>query len=165
MKYSWKRARSWTFDVCRSIENNWTCPSRKLATGVPVLVTPGRSLPMALNVNDPVGDGGWMTFSRSHRQSRPILNVWRPFSHVSESATWEPPGVKPGAVCGGEPSCVRPQMRKVGRVSGNFAEEGMPGMLRAAPADADNCAAVRPTLRRVSPMRTSFNTLDENMCW
>src|SRR6266850_1026282 len=106
MKYSWKRARSWIGDVCKSIENNWTWPSRKLASGVPVLGTPGRSLPIALNVNDPVGDGGWMTFKRSHRQSRPILNVWRPLSQGNESATSETPVLKSDAVFGGEPSCV-----------------------------------------------------------
>ena len=72
---------------------------------MPVLATPGRSLPSALNVNEPVGDGGWMTFSRSHRQSSPILNVWRPFSQVSESATSETLVLKSDAVFGGEPSC------------------------------------------------------------
>ena len=47
---------------------------------------PGRSLPTVLKANDPVGDGGWITLSRSHRQSSPIFMVWRPFSQVSESA-------------------------------------------------------------------------------
>ena len=36
---------------------------------------PGKSLPMALNVNDPVGDGGWITSRRSHRQSKPVFTV------------------------------------------------------------------------------------------
>ena len=72
---------------------------------MPVLATPGRSLPIALNVNEPVGDGGWITFSRSQRQSSPILIVWRPFSHVSESATSETLVLKFDAVFAGEPSC------------------------------------------------------------
>ena len=56
------------------MENVWTCPSRKLASGAPVFAVPGRSLPSWLKVNDPVGDGGWITFSRSHRQSKPGLD-------------------------------------------------------------------------------------------
>jgi len=63
-----------------------TCPSRKLANALPVFATPGRSLPTVLKTNDPVGHGGWITPSRSHRQSSPIFMVWRPFSQVSESA-------------------------------------------------------------------------------
>jgi hypothetical protein len=39
------------------------------------LATPGRSLPIALKENAPVGDGGWITFRRSHRQSKPIFSV------------------------------------------------------------------------------------------
>jgi hypothetical protein len=80
-------------------------PEKELASGVPVLATPGRSLPSALNANDPVGDGGWTTLSRSHRQSSPILIVWRPFSQVSESATCDTLVLKFDAVLGGEPSC------------------------------------------------------------
>src|SRR2546428_1624003 len=105
MKYSWKRARCWISDCCTSIEKFCTCPSRKLASGVPVLATPGRSLPSALNVNDPVGDGGWTTLSRTHRQSSPIFIAWRPLSHVSESATSDTLVLKFDAVLGGEPSC------------------------------------------------------------
>jgi hypothetical protein len=70
-----------------------------------VLATPGRSLPIALNVKEPVGDGGWTTFSRSHRKSSPALIVWRPFSQVNESATSVTPVAKSEAVLGGEPSC------------------------------------------------------------
>lgn len=60
---------------------------------------------MALKVNDPVGDGGWMTFNRSKRQSRPIFRVWRPFTQLSESATSETLVLKFDAVFAGEPSC------------------------------------------------------------
>ena len=35
-----------------------TCPSRKLAKGLPVPVTPGKSLPTVLNVKFPAGQGG-----------------------------------------------------------------------------------------------------------
>ena len=87
------------------MENSWTWPSRKLASGVPVFGVPGRSLPIALKVNDPVGDGGWTTFRRSHRQSSPILSVCRPFNQVSESATSDTLVLKSDAVFGGEPSC------------------------------------------------------------
>ena len=52
-----------------------TCPSRKLASGAPVLVRPGRLVKRLVKVNDPVGDGGWMTFSRSQRQSSPTFSV------------------------------------------------------------------------------------------
>ena len=41
MKYSWKCARFRICSCCRSIENFCTCPSRKLASGVPVLAVPG----------------------------------------------------------------------------------------------------------------------------
>src|SRR4051812_10351382 len=165
MKYSWNFARSWIWAFCRSIENSCTCPSRKLASGVPVLATPGRSLPTALNVNEPVGDGGWMTFKRSHLQSSPALIVWRPRTHVSESAASVTLVLKSDAVLGADPSCWYPPIKNVGSVLGNFAVDGMPGMLSAAPALVASCAADRPTVRRVSPMRTSFSRLDENMCW
>jgi len=52
---------------------------------------------------------------------------------------------------------------KVGSVFGKRAADGMPGMFGAEPADAASCAAVRPTVRRVSPTRTSFSTLAENV--
>ena len=87
------------------MENCWTCPSRKLASGVPVLATPGRSLKRLLKVNVPVGEGGCKTFSRSHRRSAPIFSVCRPFSHVSESAICVTLVPKSVAVFGGEPSC------------------------------------------------------------
>ena len=82
-----------------------TCPSRKLANALPVLATPGRSLPTVLKANDPVGDGGWITLSRSHRQSSPIFMVWRPFSQVSESAICVTLVLKSEAVLFGDPSC------------------------------------------------------------
>ena len=44
-KYSWKCARSWICVCWRSIEKSCTCPSRKLASWMPVVVFPGRSLP------------------------------------------------------------------------------------------------------------------------
>src|SRR6186713_3583255 len=104
-KYSWKRARSWIAEFCRSMENVWTCPSRKLASGAPVFVVPGRSLPSWLNVNDPVGDGGWTTFNRSHRQSKPAFTVWRPLTQVSVSAISLTLVLKSDAVLVGDPSC------------------------------------------------------------
>src|SRR5437879_13327756 len=116
MKYSWKRARSRIVDCCKSIENVWTWPSRKLASDVPVLATPGRSLNRLLNVNDPVGDGGWTTFSRSHRQSNPILSVWRPFSHVKESATSETLVSKCHAMFRGETHSVIGLVRRAAHV-------------------------------------------------
>ena len=70
-----------------------------------MLATPGRSVNRVLNVNDPVGDDGWITFSRSHRKSSPILSVWRPFNQVNESAISVTPVLKFDAVFGGEPSC------------------------------------------------------------
>ena len=82
-----------------------TCPSRKLAKALPVPATPGRSLPTVLKTNDPVGHGGWTTLSRSHRQSSPTFMVWRPFSHVSVSATWLTLVLKSEAVLLGDPSC------------------------------------------------------------
>src|SRR5262245_38187167 len=108
MKYSWNRARSRISDCCRSIEKLCTWPRRKLASGVPVLATFGRSLPSVVKVNDPVGEGGWITFSRSQRQSNPILNAWRPVSHVKESATSETLVLKFDAVFGDDPSCWNP---------------------------------------------------------
>ena len=104
-KYSWKCARFRIWSCCRSIENCCTWPSRKLANGVPVLAMPGRSVNRLLKVNEPVGDGGCMTFSRSQRRSAPSLNVCRPFSHVSESAIWVTLVPKSVAVFGGDPSC------------------------------------------------------------
>ena len=62
-------------------------------------------LPTVLNTNDPVGHGGWMTLSRSQRQSSPIFMVWRPFSHVSESAISVTPVLKSDAVLVGDPIC------------------------------------------------------------
>src|ERR1700730_17874688 len=127
------------------MENIWAWPSRKLASGLPpVLVVPGRSLPIALNVNVPVGDGGWMAFSRSHRQSIPIFSVWRPFTHVKESATSVTLVLKFDAVLAGEPSGVQPLMTNVGNVLGSWAVDGMPGILRADPAGAESWVAVRP---------------------
>src|SRR5215204_3845058 len=105
MKYSWDRARSWIWSFCRSIVNSCTCLSRKLANGVLVLGTPGRSLPSWLKVNEPVGDGGWMTLSRCQRQSSPILKVCAPFTYVSESAISVTLVPKCDAVFDGEPSC------------------------------------------------------------
>ena len=50
-----------------------------------MLVVPGRSVNRLLKVNDPVGDGGWMTLRRS--SGGPLeLELWRPFSHVNGSA-------------------------------------------------------------------------------
>ena len=82
-----------------------TCPSRKLANALPVFATPGRSLPTVLKANDPVGHGGWITLSRSQRQSSPIFMVWRPFSQVSESAICVTLVLKSEAVLFGDPSC------------------------------------------------------------
>ena len=82
-----------------------TCPSRKLANGLPVPVTPGRSLPTVLNVKVPVGHGGWITLSRSQRQSRPHLHGVAPFSQVSESAISVTLVLKFDAVLIGDPSC------------------------------------------------------------
>ena len=104
-KYSCTWARFRIGCCCRSIENCWTWPSRKLASGVPVPVTPGRSVNRLLNVNEPVGDGGWTTFRRDHRKSAPTLIVWRPASQVSVSASWVTLVPKSVAVFGGEPSC------------------------------------------------------------
>ncbi|PYR40183.1 MAG: hypothetical protein DMF93_11740 [Acidobacteria bacterium] len=72
---------------------------------MPVVDAPGRSLPIALKVNDPVGDGGCITSSRSHRQSRPAFSVWRPVVHVSASVISVTLVVKFEAVFGGDPSC------------------------------------------------------------
>ena len=66
---------------------------------------PGRSVNRLLKVNDPVGDGGCTTLSRSHRRSAPILIVCRPFSQVSESAISVTLVLKSDAVFGGDPSC------------------------------------------------------------
>ena len=82
-----------------------TCPSRKLANALPVFATPGRSLPTVVKANDPVGQGGWITLSRSQRQSSPIFMVCRPFSHVSESATSDTLVLKSEAVFVGDPIC------------------------------------------------------------
>src|SRR6185295_14247929 len=145
--------------------NVCTCPSRKLANAFPVFATPGKSLPTVVNANDPVGDGGWTTLSRSHRQSSPIFMVWRPFSQVSESAICVTLVLKSEAVLVGDPSCWYPFGAKVGRVLGNCAFDGMPGMLSVAPAGEDSDTALRWTDRRVSPTRTSFKTLVEKVCW
>src|SRR5450759_3562170 len=105
MKYSWKRARLRIGACWRSIEKLWTWPRRKLASPIPVFATPGRSEKRLLKVNDPVGDGGWTTFSRSQRQSSPIFTMCRPFSHVSESANSVTDVLKSETVFDGEPSC------------------------------------------------------------
>ena len=81
-----------------------TCPSRKLANALPVPATPGRSLPTVLKANDPVGEGGWTTLRRSHRQST-IFMVCRPFSQVSESAISVTLVLKFDWVFIGDPSC------------------------------------------------------------
>ena len=88
-----------------SIENCWTWPSRKLANGVPVFVTPGRSVNRLLNVKLPVGDGGWMTFSRSQRRSAPIFSTCFPFNHARVFAICVTLVLKSVAVFGGDPSC------------------------------------------------------------
>src|SRR5262245_571912 len=141
-----------------------TCPSRKLANAFPVFATPGRSLPTVVKINEPVGHGGWMTFNRSQRQSRPAFTVWRPFSHVSESATSVTPVLKSEAVLVGDPTCWYPAGAKVGKVLAKWASDGMPGMWRALPAGDASDTALRRTDRRVSPMRTSFSRLFENVC-
>ena len=64
-----------------------------------------RSVNRLLKVNEPVGDGGCTTFSRSQRRSAPILIVCRPFSHVSVSAICVTLVLKSVAVFGGDPSC------------------------------------------------------------
>ena len=87
------------------MEKVCTCPSRKLANGVPVLAVPGRSVNRLLNVNDPVGEGGWMTSSRYHRRSAPTLMVCLPLSHVSVSAISVTLVLKSRGGVGGEPSC------------------------------------------------------------
>ena len=51
-------------------------------------------------------------------------------------------------------------MRNVGSVLGNLAVEGMPGMFeRGSRRRRRAAAAVRPTVRRVSPMRSSFSSV------
>src|SRR5215510_8484960 len=101
--------------VCwRSMANVCTCPSRKLANALPVPVTPGRSLPTVVKLNEPVGHGGWITLSRSHRQSSPSFRLCRPFSHDSESATSVTLVLKSDAVFVGDPSCWYPLGEKVG---------------------------------------------------
>ena len=92
-------------DCWNEIAKFCTWPSRKLANGLPVPVTPGKSLPTVLNVKLPVGQGGWITLSRSQRQSRPIFTVCRPFSQVSESAICVTLVLKSDAVFIGDPSC------------------------------------------------------------
>src|SRR3954462_13719106 len=143
MKYSSTWARLRIGACCASIENCCTCPSRKLASGIPVLATPGRSVNRLLNVNDPVGDGGWITFSRSHRRSAPNLNECRPVSHVNESAICVTLVLKSDAVFAGEPSCWWPEMRMVGNVFGNCAFDGMPGSPRTDEGGPSRVAALR----------------------
>ena len=118
-----------------------------------------------VKAKNPVGQGGWITFSRSQRQSSPAFTVWRPFSHVSESATWVTLVLKSEAVVVGDPICWYPLAANVGNVLGNFAFDGIPGMSSSAPAGEDSETALRWTDRRVSPMRSSFNRFVENMCW
>src|SRR5215467_7812525 len=134
-----------------------TCPSRKLARALPVFATPGRSLPTVVKAKLPVGHGGWITLSRSHRQSSPIFTACRPLSHVSESAISVTLVLKFEAVFVGDPSCWYPLGANVGSVLGNWPFDGMPGMFRVAPAGPDRFTALRSTDRRVSPTRTSFS--------
>jgi hypothetical protein len=56
-------------------------------------------------------------------------------------------------------------MRNVGSVFEKRAVEGIPGMFSATPAAPASCDAVRATVRRVSPNRTSFSTLAETARW
>jgi len=63
------------------------------------------SLPMLLNVNEPVGEGGCTTSRRSHRQSSPILIEWLPLTQLNESATSVTLVWKFDAVLGGDPNC------------------------------------------------------------
>ena len=65
----------------------------------------GRFVKKLLNVKDPVGEGGCRTFTRSHRQSPPILMECRPFSQVRESDTCVTLVPNADAVLGGDPSC------------------------------------------------------------
>ena len=106
-----------------------------------------------------------MTFSRSQRRSAPIFSVCRPFSQVSVSAICVTLVLKSVAVFGGDPSCWYPAIRNVGSVFGNRAVDGMPA--GSSPLDAAllSSAAVRPTVRRVSPMRSSFSRRSENVRW
>src|SRR5262245_26722115 len=122
-----------------------TWPSRKLAKALPVFATPGRSLPTVVKANDPVGQGGWTTLSRSHRQSSPVFTVWRPFNQVSESAISVTLVPKSDAVLAGDPICWYPLGAKVGKVLGNCAFDGMPTMLSAAPAGEASDTALRWT--------------------
>jgi hypothetical protein len=87
------------------MEKVWTWPRRKLAKGVPVLAVPGRSEPSVLKEKDPVGDGGWTAFNRSHRQSKPVFSVCRPFTQVNVSAISVTLVSKSDAVLAGDPSC------------------------------------------------------------
>src|SRR5581483_347056 len=88
------------------MENCWTSPRRKSASGMPVK-TP-------VNEYEPYGDGGWTTLSRSHRQSSPSFSAWRPLIHERESATSDTPVLKSDCVFGGDPNCWSPLMTYVG---------------------------------------------------
>jgi hypothetical protein len=56
-------------------------------------------------------------------------------------------------------------MRNAGSVLGKRASEGMPGKPIASDADALKLAAVRATVRRVSPTRSSFRRRSEIARW
>ena len=170
MKYSWKWARFRISSCCRSIENCWTWPSRKLASGVPVLAavvaSVGRLVNRLLNVNWPVGDGGCTTLSRSQRRSAPTLTVCRPFSQVSVVGDL---GHARAEVRGR--ARRRPELLIAADEERRHACSGIVRSTecREGPGSPRPCRRAgrpsRPTVRLVSPMRSSFTTLFENVRW
>src|SRR5580692_7922189 len=98
--------------------NAFTCPSSSEATAFPLLVTPDLFVPVVLNVNDPVGFGGFNTFNASRRISVPNLIVCRPrtIENVSRYSVTEVVNFEFAADVG--PICWNPVTAKVGNTEG-----------------------------------------------
>src|SRR5262249_13332727 len=128
--HSSNHARGCSTFCWRSMENCCTCPSKKLASELPVPVTPLRFVNRVLKVNEPVGEGGCRTSSREIRLSTPNLMVCRPCCQAAVSAISVTSVRNDESVLAGGPSCWNPEIRKVGNSSLNAPFDGIPGMLR-----------------------------------
>src|SRR5713101_3941153 len=120
----------------------FTWPSSSEATLLPV--------PDVLNVNEPVGLGGFTTSRASRRMSVPNLMVWRPrvSEKVSRYSVTEVVNLLFAAEVG--PTCWYPATAKIGRTDANEFV-GRPGTVMSP-----FCSDVWFRSRRVYPKRAAF---------
>ena len=103
---------------------------------MPVLAAPGRSVNRLLKVNDPVGDGGWMTFSRSQRRSAPDLERVPALQPGERVGDLRHAGAEVGrGVRRRSELLVAADQERRQRVRETARSTGMPGMPSAADAE------------------------------